>query len=809
MDAFSTAASAYMLAKELYNYYNDWKDCPSDVAELRGELLWLSKVLQIVENILHNPTLDPDVVECVREAKARCSSAMQELKDKLTSIRKEGASLSKTADIRARSLYPFKKSTIKRLAGAVAECLEQLETVVELLNLDNALRVADLLKAQGDELKALLGTVQKAISDQATADQKGYAALHAQGDAIHHGVTALNISAAQAEELRRNKEVIRWLSPPNPKPVDIDEQEPGTNVWFLESPAYQSWQTDQASALFINGGMGCGKSVLLAAIEKDLRQTHQSANVMAYYFTGESHDNANLNGWLRFLVSRLSPPARMHPRVLALWKAQEDTPEQPKTKDLEACILQILSELRTPCYILVDALDEIPKGPLCAGVLDFLQEVSNTKLSSCRILCTGRPHPRIISNLGRSDRFQMLEIPPDANRLDVERYVKNQIERIPGLQAQSDVTKDRILSRLVGEGTAMFRLAVLQMRTLGSLQPLIEDSIIDTLDNLPSTLEETYTRILLSINQSKSRRTVEYARAALNWLTFARSVLSVSQLIDAIAVTIRPNWDWKEGRRQFRAESLLELLPDLVKISGDPKASDQDGGSRITFSHFSVKEYLLSDVPRDNPLGTFALSPQEGHKSITDTCLAYLYMTNGREDVRPYYPLRSYAFDNWRGHMIDFALEQQNDTNLVTGPLRLYPDGQIINLASCAFLLTVDTIFRKPEIWNRDDAAQMPGVSTRKNEALTIPFFRPAPSGDVARSEIPGLSGNEMAAVMEAYRRSDWKTSCRLFKWHDDTGPEPDMVSCRPLTSGSRDDAWCEAHWLSGRSEFFSGCVPR
>jgi hypothetical protein len=39
MDAFSTAASAYMLAKELYNYYNDWKDCPSDVAELRGELL--------------------------------------------------------------------------------------------------------------------------------------------------------------------------------------------------------------------------------------------------------------------------------------------------------------------------------------------------------------------------------------------------------------------------------------------------------------------------------------------------------------------------------------------------------------------------------------------------------------------------------------------------------------------------------------------------------------------------------------------------------------------------------------------------
>jgi hypothetical protein len=804
MDAFSTAASAYMLAKELYSYYNDWKDCPNDVAELRDELLWLSKVLQIVENILHNPTLDPDVVDCVREAKARCSSAMQELKDKLTSIRKEGTSPSKTADIPARSLYPFKKSTVKRLAGAVAECLEQLETVVELLNLDNALRVADLLKAQGDELKALLGTVQKTISDQAAADQKCYAALHAQGDAIQHGVSSLSISAAQAaaqaEERRRNKEVMIWLSSPNPKPVDIDEQEPGTNAWFLGSPAYQSWQKYQASALFIHGDMGCGKSVLLAAIEKDLCQAHQSANVMAYYFSGDSQDNANLNGWLRFLVSRLSPPARVHPQVLALWKAQEHTPERPKTKDLEECALQILRELPTPCFILVDALDEISKGPLCAEILGFLQRVSDTNLSACRILCTGRPHPKIISNLGRSDRFQMLVIPSDANRLDVEQYVKNQIERIPDLQAQSDATKTRILSRLVGEGPAMFRLAVLQMRNLESLQSLIEDSIIDTLDNLPNTLEETYTRILMSINQQKSRRTVEYAQAALNWLTFTRSVLSVDQLIDAIAVTIRPSWDWKEGRRQFRADNLLELLPDLVKISGDPEASrgDQDGanaGLRITFSHFSVKEYLLSDTCRDNPLGTFALSPHKGNQSITDACLNYLYMTNGREESTQYYPLRSYAFDNWREHTIDIVLKRNNDMNLVSGPLDSGPRDVVVNLSSCAFLLTADTIFGQPEIGNRDDTAEMPDNTTRKNEALMIPFFRPEPLSIMTLR----LSGDEQATV----RRAHGKTACFLFKWHDDTGPEPDTVSCIPLASGSRDYAWCEAHWRSGRSEYF------
>lgn len=35
---------------------------------------------------------------------------------------------------------------------AVAECLEQLDTVVELSSLKDSLRVADILKAQGDQL---------------------------------------------------------------------------------------------------------------------------------------------------------------------------------------------------------------------------------------------------------------------------------------------------------------------------------------------------------------------------------------------------------------------------------------------------------------------------------------------------------------------------------------------------------------------------------------------------------------------------------------------------------------------------------
>jgi hypothetical protein len=814
MDAFSTVASAYTLAKELYNYYNDWKDCPNDVAELRDELLWLSKVLQIVEKILNNPALDPDTVECAREARVRCSSATQELKEKLTSIRKEGISPSKAADIRAklqRSLYPFKKSTIKRLAGAVAECLEQLDTVIQLLSLDNSLRLADLLKAQGDELRALLGTVQKTIRDQAVADQKSYAALHAQGDAIQHGVSSMKASviqaAAQEMEHRRNKEVTKWLSPPTAKPVDIDEQESGTNSWFLESPAYQSWQTGQSSALFIHGGMGCGKSVLLAAIEKDLRQAHQSAIVMAYYFSGESQDNANLNGWLRFLVSRLSPPHRMHPRVLALWKVQEHTSERPKTKDLVAGALQILRELRTPCFIIVDALDEIPKGPLCAEVLSFLQEVSDTKLSSCRVLCTGRPHPKIISNLGRSDRFQMLEIPADANRLDVEQYVKNQIERIPDLQAQSDAIKGRILSRLVGGGPAMFRLAVLQMRDLESLQPLIEDSIIDTLDNLPRTLEETYTRILKSINQQKLPSMIECAQAALNWLTFTYSVLSVDQLIDVMAVTARRGWDWENAGRQFRADDLLELLPDLVTISGHTAQDNggaQDGpnvGLRITFSHFSVREYLLSEVAQ-RP-GIFALNPRSGNQSIADTCLTYLYTTNSQEKSDENYPLRSYAFDNWREHILDVIHQQYKDLSPESRSCYREYDMHFDNLAFAALILTFDTMYEHRGTIGGDDTSKTHKVTARRHDALVIPFFEPhlRDHEDSQTSERAG-HGAMTPAVQHVYANQGWVLTKPRHGPHDG-GTDPDWIFCYPQTNRVLDRAWCEAHWDYGPSDYF------
>jgi hypothetical protein len=93
----------------------------------------------------------------------------------------------------------------------------------------------------------------------------------------------------------------------------------------------------------------------------------------------------------------------------------------------------------------------------------------------------------------------------------------------------------------------------------------------------------------------------------------------------------------------------------------------------------------------------------------------------------------------------------------------------------------------------------MPDVTARKKtEALMIPFFRPH-LGHLSSSIVPGVSVDDTDAVRQAYEEKAYV----LFKWHDDTGPEPDKVSCLPLADGSRDYVWCEAHWHSGRSEYF------
>ena len=69
----------------------------------------------------------------------------------------------------------------------------------------------------------------------------------------------------------------------------ISHREPGTSAWFLDGSDLHKWTTDDNTAPWMHGDMGCGKTWLCAAIEQKLRedakQEGRNIRLAACYFS--------------------------------------------------------------------------------------------------------------------------------------------------------------------------------------------------------------------------------------------------------------------------------------------------------------------------------------------------------------------------------------------------------------------------------------------------------------------------------------------------------------------------------------------
>ena len=108
-----------------------------------------------------------------------------------------------------------------------------------------------------------------------------------------------------------------------------------------------------------------------------------------------------------------------------------------------------------------------------------------------------------------------------------------------------------------------------------------------TLDELPKSLDETYKRILKEINNANR----EHAYRLLQCLAVASRPLRVEELAEVIAFDFTgripksiSDWRWED-----REEAVLSACSSLVSVISD------QGSQVVQFSHFSVKEFLISD----------------------------------------------------------------------------------------------------------------------------------------------------------------------------------------------------------------------
>ena len=167
------------------------------------------------------------------------------------------------------------------------------------------------------------------------------------------------------------------------------------------------------------------------------------------------------------------------------------------------------------------------------------------------------------------------------------------------------------------------------------------------LKELPKSLDETYKRILLAIGCAKR----EHAHRLLQCLVVSIRPLRVEELAEVLAV--RPDIgedseyhsDWRPGDARQAVLSACSSLIAIVNVEGLPV---------VQFSHFSVKEYLMSSrlANEGDHLSFYHIIPRSAHAFLSRYCLnALLGLGNDvDESVIAERPFAKYAARYWVDH---------------------------------------------------------------------------------------------------------------------------------------------------------------
>lgn len=168
---------------------------------------------------------------------------------------------------------------------------------------------------------------------------------------------------------------------------------------------------------------------------------------------------------------------------------------------------------------------------------------------------------------------------------------------------------------------------------------------------LLQTLSDTYGRILAKI----SEHDMQDATSILRLLAWSQRPLRLEEFADAIAVDLNAKPAFDPQNRSLHPQDILQACQGLVSLSTAAESTDSGYSERnrqLRFTHFSVKQYLLSD--RIESRFRLGMDRSLGNAQVAKICLAYLASVTAHslslEDIRSQYPFAQYSAEHWSDH---------------------------------------------------------------------------------------------------------------------------------------------------------------
>lgn len=326
--------------------------------------------------------------------------------------------------------------------------------------------------------------------------------------------------------------------------ANVDPPYEQTCRWILDLAEFKSWTSQPRGLLWIKGNPGVGKSVLMAYLYDELRQSRSPDGIYLDFFFNARGDELQKTpvGMLRSLLNQLfrqDPQSRSPLR--ANYKEKHDAFGHDsahswdiKRQELESLLIKsvLLSAQRRQVTIFIDALDEAGEQHAreIARYLHLLNDRIGATSSTCKICISSRHHPVPSTIPG-------VEIVVEShNRDDIAAFIHTRLsleyrtlEDTPDLDQWYELKED-----LVERANGIFQWVCLVV-------PILEqyldygDSLEDArkfIDKVPESLEKAYEHIICKIIDPRHRN---QSYLLFQWVCLAQRPLSVTDLRYALA----------------------------------------------------------------------------------------------------------------------------------------------------------------------------------------------------------------------------------------------------------------------------------
>ncbi|KAI0509464.1 prion-inhibition and propagation-domain-containing protein [Xylaria bambusicola] len=463
----------------------------------------------------------------------------------------------------------------------------------------------------------------------------------------------------------------------------------GTCDWILNRPEFLKWQSfpsENAKLLWVNGPPGYGKTILCARIVQHLLATSNSP-LAYFFFSSELESRADPFVVMKSWISQITIQNR-DAFDLAREKREATDGRIASQTDIEELFKSIVQNIPR-CIFIVDGLDECTvrendgKTGRRDSLLKFLKSlkyiISNSK---SRLLVVSRNDQEIREGLNGNKtnmECELVELPilPRDVESDATLFSQSIIEE--KLANKSEAQRQELAHRMVDRCDSMFLgIKLLEPdlkggKNLKQLQRLIDEAP----NKLDRIYDRNWERIRNLENISRQR-----AFSILRWATFALRPITICEITEALLLAGDEcgTLDYTELPDSidevYIKTEISELCGSLIEVRRAESASSL-GYSTIHLSHFSVRQYILCHMPArpGELIGNEQLrSSNEAIQSniLAKICIRYLDCKDVWEEIQQQegnnsiiQAFREYAANLWHKHVKHGIVNSEDVVQLI------------------------------------------------------------------------------------------------------------------------------------------------